>query len=285
MAQPTSFYTTPLPADRRCLCVEGTGLARMTHRPQRFRRERWRAWQFMYTLAGRAVGDVQGAEFHIEPDTVCLFPPDRDHGYQACPDVDCWRYRWIEFSGAMAPDVLAMFRLKGRFRVADCQPARPHVEALVTALASQGNAALHEATALLMRIFAAVEQAARLVRASSDDAALLDEAAKTFMFRCLHEQIALADVAGHIGVSRHHLIRVFKSRNGTSPMQYLRQLRVNRAKRLLHDHRLNISEVGQAVGYDVLPHFSRMFKRSTGLSPRQFRRLCARGAAEETHDT
>jgi AraC-like DNA-binding protein len=236
----------------------------------------------MYTLSGRAVGDVRGREFAIEPDTVCLFPPDRDHGYQADADTDCWRYRWIEFSGAMARDVLAMFRLAGRYRIRDCQPARPHVEALVTALASQGNAALHEATALLMRILAAVEQAARLSRVSSGDAALLDEAAKTFMFRNLPEDISLESVAEHVGVSRHHLIRVFKARNGTSPMQYLRQLRVNRAKRLLHDHRLNISEVGQAVGYDVLPHFSRMFKRSTGLSPRQFRRLCARASTEET---
>jgi AraC-like DNA-binding protein len=104
---------------------------------------------------------------------------------------------------------------------------------------------------------------------------LIDEAAKAFMNRNLSHPISLGQISRHVGVCPHHLIRVFRRRNATSPMQYLRQLRVNKAKRLLHEPALNISQVGQAVGYDVLPHFSRMFKRATGMSPRQFRRSCS----------
>jgi AraC-like DNA-binding protein len=272
---PRSFYTTPLPADRRCITVEATGIAALPARPERFRRESWRSWQMMYTLSGRGVGDIQGSELAAETDTIWLMPPDRDHGYQGAPSCPLWRYRWIEFSGQMVPDLLKMFRLTRRPCVHDCTPARPHVEALVTVLEARGNAGLHEATALLMRILAAMEQRAREADEPRGPSALLDEAAKAYMVRHLDAPITLSDLSRHVGVCPHHLIRVFRKRNATSPMQYLRQLRVNRAKRLLHEPRWNISEVGRAVGYDVLPHFSRMFKRITGLSPMQFRRSCA----------
>jgi AraC-like DNA-binding protein len=126
-----------------------------------------------------------------------------------------------------------------------------------------------------MRILAAMEQRAVEGTPSRGASALLDEAAKAYMVRHLDQPITLSDLSRHVGVCPHHLIRLFRKRNATSPMQYLRRLRVNRAKRLLHEPRWNISEVGRAVGYDVLPHFSRMFKRITGLSPMQFRRSCA----------
>jgi AraC-like DNA-binding protein len=57
-----------------------------------------------------------------------------------------------------------------------------------------------------------------------------------------------------------------------TPMAYLRRIRADYAKDLLLRGELNISEVGQRIGYPVLQHFSRMFRHETGVSPRAFLR-------------
>ncbi len=278
--QPRSFYTTPLPADRECITVEATGICVMHPRPQRFRRDRWRCWQMMYTLAGLGCGDVQGHQIQARPGTLWIMPPDRDHGYQAVESARRpWRYRWVEFSGQMVPALLKMHRLNRRPCVHECTSAQPYLTQLVAILQTRGNAGLHEATALLMQILAAMEQPGLDAAQPPGPGRLIDEAAKAFMNRNLSRPMNLTQISRHVGVCPHHLIRVFRRRNATSPMQYLRQLRVNKAKRLLHGPTLNISQVGQSVGYDVLPHFSRMFKRATGMSPREFRRSCS-GLAE-----
>jgi AraC-like DNA-binding protein len=267
------FYASPPPSDRKCFTLDSTGYARMRPPPVRFRREKgWRSHQFMYTLRGEGVGDVAGAPFHVRPHAVTLLPPDRNHGYEPAPGCGLWEYRWVEFGGEIAPAFLEAFGLRERWAVDGCADAWPFVEEVVTTLETGGNAALHEAAALFLRVLAIVERCARRDRPRPVTATTLDLAAKRFMNDHLEEPIALTEVARAVRASPHHLVRVFRRNNGMTPMAYLRQVRAEYAKSLLLRGDLNISEVGQRVGYPVLQHFSRMFRMQTGTSPRAFLR-------------
>jgi AraC-like DNA-binding protein len=267
-----AFYASPPPADRRCFTLDSTGYSKMPAVPVRFRRDRWRSYQFMYTTRGEGVGDIEGAPFHAYEHTVTFMPPDRNHGYQPAPGCKMWEYRWIEFSGEMTVELLKMYGLFGRSHIHGCRDAWPAVEEVVSTLESGGNAALHEAAALFLRVFSIVEWNVRPGQVRGPLAQPADQAAKRFIADHFEGEITLRDIARAVRSSPHHLIRVFKHNNHMTPMAYVRQLRAGRAKALLLRGDLSIKEVGQRVGYPVLQHFSRMFKTETGQSPRAFLR-------------
>jgi len=82
-----------------------------------------------------------------------------------------------------------------------------------------------------------------------------------------------AQVASHCGISQNYLQKEFIKRLSTSPKHFLQGVRIEKAKHLLSSTLLNVSEVGSAVGYASLYHFSRVFKQESGLSPTDYRKL------------
>ena len=86
------------------------------------------------------------------------------------------------------------------------------------------------------------------------------------------EEIRLADVAREAGLSRFHFCRLFHRETGVSLRAYLHELRVSRAKALLADRHLTVTEVAYTVGFNDLSHFDRMFSRMVGRSPTEYRR-------------
>ena len=83
--------------------------------------------------------------------------------------------------------------------------------------------------------------------------------------------ISMENMAAHFHYSTHYLARVFKRKYGCSPMDYVIQTRINRAKHLLSETEAQIREVAESVGYKDLFYFSRMFKRTTGETPAQYK--------------
>ena len=81
----------------------------------------------------------------------------------------------------------------------------------------------------------------------------------------------LPAIARAAALSTSQLCRVFRAECGTTPMKYLTRVRVTRAGDLLRKMGQSIKEVAAAVGFNDPLHFSRVFRRSQGLSPAAFR--------------
>jgi len=64
---------------------------------------------------------------------------------------------------------------------------------------------------------------------------------------------------------------IFKRYTGTSIIKYLIQQRIERAKALLLDGTLSLKAIAIAVGFEDYNYFSRVFKRATGTSPKQYK--------------
>lgn len=90
----------------------------------------------------------------------------------------------------------------------------------------------------------------------------------------LHEcELSIADIASAVALSPAQLHRVFQQ-YGESPAHVLWRLRTHLSQQRLHDASLShhsISEIAQSCGFSDAAHFSRMFKRRVGMSPRQWR--------------
>lgn len=93
----------------------------------------------------------------------------------------------------------------------------------------------------------------------------------------LHEHFreidAIARVTTLAGIPERTLKRRFKAATGSSLIEYLQNLRVEEAKRLLESSDLPVDEISAETGYSDASFFRRLFKRLTGLTPSRYRRM------------
>lgn len=72
------------------------------------------------------------------------------------------------------------------------------------------------------------------------------------------------------GLSITHLRRLFRVSTGMTPMEYHTRLRIRRACQLLHEGELSITQIAEALGYENVFYFSRVFKKVMGVPPKQY---------------
>lgn len=97
--------------------------------------------------------------------------------------------------------------------------------------------------------------------------------AKDYIDRNYSGDISLAAIAEKAHVNASYLSAVFKESTGMNYSSYLTSVRIEKAKDLLKNVDMNISEVARAVGYDNQRYFSRIFEEETGIKPSQYRKL------------
>ena len=85
------------------------------------------------------------------------------------------------------------------------------------------------------------------------------------------EKLKLSDVADHVYVSQWHLSKILNQHVEKSFSYILNQTRIEKAKELLWEPSLRIGDIAEKVGFLDMAHFSRVFKKFTGLSANEFR--------------
>lgn len=88
----------------------------------------------------------------------------------------------------------------------------------------------------------------------------------------LDEPISLQDLADLLGLSRFHICTAFRQATGFTPHQWLVRLRMDRARRLLAQTGLSVTDIALAVGYQTPSSFSQAFRAAVGTTPSDFRR-------------
>lgn len=90
--------------------------------------------------------------------------------------------------------------------------------------------------------------------------------------RFADSNLTLHDVAAHVALSNNHFCTVFSQEMGVTFTEYLTAVRVARARELLSGTSMRTGDVAYAVGYNDPHYFSYLFKKNTGLSPRDYRK-------------
>jgi AraC-like DNA-binding protein len=93
-----------------------------------------------------------------------------------------------------------------------------------------------------------------------------------FLLENRFQKVSLEETAGQANLSKEAFCRFFKLRTRKTFTQYLLQLRINEAQKLLQETDLGVSEIAFRVGFENLSYFNRSFKSITGKSPREFRK-------------
>jgi two-component system response regulator YesN len=87
----------------------------------------------------------------------------------------------------------------------------------------------------------------------------------------MDEGISLHTVASHVNFSQNHFSTIFSQETGGNFIEYLTKVRIEKAKELLINSNLKSADIAYEVGFSDPHYFSFIFKKNTGISPREFR--------------
>jgi two-component system response regulator YesN len=84
-------------------------------------------------------------------------------------------------------------------------------------------------------------------------------------------QVSLSIVANKLFMNKTYISELFKQKTGIGFVEYIRNVKMERAKRLINEGNLKIYEIGEELGYKDIEYFSRQFKKYTGFTTIEFR--------------
>lgn len=135
------------------------------------------------------------------------------------------------------------------------------------------SARQHESTIKLLTIFAehlSMVSNQIVVREQNAEPPVIARA-KQFIADHQTEELSLDQVAKSVNTSKFYFCKIFKKATGVNFTDYVSRIRTERAKNLMLNPNLRVSEIAYEVGFQSLTHFNRVFKRILGRSPTDYR--------------
>ena len=215
-------------------------------------------WEIVFQKSGDATTDIEGVPFHLVAGDVLLLPPGTVHSVFS----DSY-YSDIY----VRPDMLPM--QEKPFVVHDYDGTLRTLFKMILKVYVEKERNHHAiCNGLLEAICAVIE---RNYEVSYRYAFVVD------LKKIIYENISdptfsVTDVILKMGYNPDHVRRRFTEEVGVSPHRYLSNLRLSLArKRLMNEQYMNIEAIARECGFDDAFYFSRLFKKTFGLSPREFR--------------
>lgn len=109
------------------------------------------------------------------------------------------------------------------------------------------------------------------MRQSRISSATVAEKATEYICRHYSENLSLSDIAEYCSISATYLSRIFPQELGKGVQEYLIDRRIKEAKKLLMETNKKIYEIAAGVGYPDPVYFNKVFKRNTGMTPKEYR--------------
>lgn len=113
----------------------------------------------------------------------------------------------------------------------------------------------------------------KIIERKSQEAARPIRESKKYINENYMRSISLEEVSSIAGFNPTYFSSLFKKETGTTFMEYLLEIRLNKAKELLKETNLSVAAICERVGYTDLKHFQKIFKREMEVSPNQYRKL------------
>lgn len=250
----------------------------------------------IYCVDGCGWYTTGGKRYEVKQNQYFILPKDEPHEYGSNAN-GCWTIYWIHFrgehasiyaDGAYAPieiNVAVNSRIGDRLNIFE--------EILTTLQCQEDIEDLRYASSLLHHFLASMRYLRQFRRAkqsknnyeddseksygngndnSNDYGINIVDAAIHYMEENIENKIKLQQVQKYVGYSATYFNTLFKRQTGYSPLQYFNRLKMEHACKLLSNTNLRINQICYKLGIEDSLYFSRLFSKSIGMSPSEYRK-------------
>ncbi|MCC3373240.1 AraC family transcriptional regulator [Cohnella sp. REN36] len=258
----------------RGLYVSDIGFFPRARHHYRERPEGCDAHILIYCLDGEGWVETNGKTATVGERQLAVIPANVPHRYGASAHSP-WSIYWIHLQGEYVADFMKLFGLdvgivrlpagaystwtegfEKCYRLLSDKAYSLPAQVLVSQTMGQ----------LLGNVGMSAESSARDRKRESDLARAI-----RYMNDRLAESVKLPELAAHAGVSKQHLVYLFKQETGFPPIEYFLRLKMQKAGQLLSLTGMTVKEIAAAVGIGDPYYFSRLFKKLMGMSPANYR--------------
>ena len=237
-------------------------------------------FQLIYLHSGCGYYDFgNGKEVSINSGNIVIYSPDEVQKYTYYGKDKPVVY-WIHFTGKDISKLFKSYGINLDKRIIPVGCSAEYVQLfnkiILELQLKRDNYA--ECSALLFR-----QLLISMGRATSNDehsSVVTDrlniEVATNYFHEHFHDQISIDKYLEEKDMNTNSFFKKFKQYTGLSPLQYLLDIRISNAKKMLESTDYTISEISSIVGYDNPLYFSRLFHKHVGMSPRKYRSVVVR---------
>lgn len=234
---------------------------------------------FHYVISGHGRLESNDEDGHTR-----IYPLSADQGFLICPgqvntycadEKQPWTYVWLEFDGLRVEEYLRSAGLSVKDPVyvpQDLSLAQSARDTMLYIADHSSASTLHLIGHLCLFLDTLIRSSSR--KKTPKGAQLQDfyiQEAVTYMEHNYAREITVEEIAETCRLNRSYFSKLFKENMGSSPQEFLINLRLSKAEELLRGSNATIGDIAARCGYPNQLHFSRAFKKRYGVSPREWR--------------
>lgn len=234
-------------------------------------------YTLIYCLTGKGQCETQNGSINLRSDQFLMLPPNEFYSCKADPK-NPWVVYCLHFNGNMINELSANFDLKKfafptniAFDVQMMDSWKEIVSNLSNGFTDENIAFANLCLYRFISFFLFPNQGKKTAPAI-DKSCQLDQSI-LFMKANVHKRLCVEEIAETFKYSPSHYSVLFKQKTGLSPIEYFIRLKIQHAGELLTGSDLIVKEIAGKVGYDDPFYFTRIFKKVTGKTPKEYKGL------------
>jgi AraC-like DNA-binding protein len=242
-------------------------------------REEASQYVLIYCTEGEGWFELNGQQQKVTANQVFILPKGQAHAY-GCKNTKSWTIYWIHFDGDQARFFAEGFdkplqvspekdsRIEDRLRLFE--------EIFSTLKNGYSRNNLEFSTSTLIYFLGSLKYLSAFRAGNPTEQAVQQrdviEEAIHFMREHVRKRLHLKDMAAFVGYSTSHFSALFHHKTGYSPLNYFIHLKIQEACHLLDFSEMNVSQISMLMGFEDPFYFSRIFTKTMGESPSDYRR-------------
>ena len=262
----------------RPLIVGSCGTYRLSSHPKlpTYRPKGRLDFQIIYIAAGRAHFHFDNADDDtvVTAGNIVLYRPKEFQKYEYY-GIDKTEVYWVHFTGSETGKILDDYNIhiENNIQYVGTSPDYQWLFSQIIQELQLCRSKYEELISLLLKnIFILISRSIENNIKFSDTSEKEVAFAMHYFRKNYNIEISIDKYAESRGLSVCWFIRCFKQVTGSTPLQYILNLRISNAQSLLESTDYSIAEVASAVGYDNPLYFSRLFHKQVGMPPKEYRK-------------